>query len=251
MTSLIASNVSVDIPILSRRARSLRTVAIAKARTTVGGTMTSSGAEVSVVRALDDVSFSLKDGDRLGLMGPNGSGKTTLIRALADIYAPTAGSIRREGTLVPMFDINIGFDDESTGYENIVMRGLMSGKTRRQIEERAPSIAEFSGLGDYIDFPIRTYSSGMLLRLMFSIATSVEGNIVLMDEWLAVGDSDFRAKANVRLREITSRAGILVIASHDDNLLKGLCNLGMRIESGKVVDFGPIDDILQRKSVAA
>ncbi|BDA83957.1 ABC transporter ATP-binding protein [Aureimonas sp. SA4125] len=250
MTSLVATNVCVDIPILSRRARSLRTVAIAKARN-VGGKMVSSGTDVSVVRALDNITFSLKAGDRLGLVGPNGAGKTTLIRALADIYSPTAGSIRREGTLVPMFDINIGFDDESTGYENIILRGLMSGLTQRQITATAQAIADFSGLGDYIDLPIRTYSAGMLLRLMFSIATSVQGNIVLMDEWLAVGDAEFRLKANARLKEITDRAGILVIASHDENLLRSICNLGMRIESGRMVEFGPIADVLATKPAAA
>jgi ABC-2 type transport system ATP-binding protein len=120
----------------------------------------------------------------------------------------------------------------------------MSGLTKKQIEVATPGIAEFSGLGDYLKLPIRTYSSGMLLRLMFSIATSVSGNIVLMDEWLAVGDADFRVKANERLRQITEAAGIMVIASHDVNLIRSMCNVGMRLEAGKVVAFGPIEDVL-------
>lgn len=242
MVSLIAENVTVDIPLISHRSRSLRTVAIAKAKA-VGGVIDES-TKIAVVRALDNVNFALKDGDRLGLLGPNGAGKTTLIRVLADIYAPTSGQVKREGTLVPMFDINIGFDDESTGLENIFIRGLMSGLTRKQIEIATPEIAEFSGLGDYLERPIRTYSSGMLLRLMFSIATSVSGNIVLMDEWLAVGDAEFRVKANERLKRITSEAGILVIASHDMNLIRSMCNVGMRLEAGKVVAFGPIETVL-------
>lgn len=243
MTSLVAENVCVDIPIISRRAQSLRTVAIAKARK-VGGQMVDGSTNVAVVRALDNINFTLRDGDRLALVGPNGAGKTTLIRVLAEIYAPTSGQLIRQGSLVPMFDINIGFDDESTGYENIYVRSLMAGRSPKDIAAKSEEIAEFSGLGDYLNLPIRTYSSGMLLRLMFSIATSIRGNIVLMDEWLAVGDAEFRVKANARLREITSEAGILVIASHDPTLLRSLCNMAMRIESGRVSAFGPINEVL-------
>tara|TARA_R110002110_G_scaffold405945_1_gene625403 strand:- start:13099 stop:13839 length:741 start_codon:yes stop_codon:yes gene_type:complete len=243
VTTLSAENVSVDIPIISGRARSLRTVALARARS-VGGKMLDQSSQISIVRALEDVSFELEDGDRLALVGPNGAGKTTLIRVLADIYAPTSGVVSRQGTLVPMFDINIGFDDESTGYENILIRGLMAGQNQQEIDAAREEIAEFSGLGEYLNLPIRTYSSGMLLRLMFSIATSVTGNIVLMDEWLAVGDADFREKANKRLKEITDKAGILVIASHDPALVGNLCNKGLRLESGRVTAFGPIEEVM-------
>lgn len=245
MTSIVAENVCVDIPLLSHRARSLRTIAMAKAKA-VGGVVDTS-TRVPVVRALDNINFHLKEGDRLGLIGANGAGKTTLIRVLADIYAPTSGEVTRQGSLVPMFDINIGFDGESTGYENIVMRGLMAGRSKKAMAESMEEIAEFSGLGEYLDLPIRTYSSGMLLRLMFSIATAVSGNIVLMDEWIAVGDADFREKANVRLRQITADAGILVIASHDLGILRQLCNLGLRLESGQVKSFGPIEQVLAEK----
>jgi homopolymeric O-antigen transport system ATP-binding protein len=244
LTSLIAENVCVDIPIISGRARSLRTVALARARS-VGATMVDSGTQVSIVRALDNVSFELEQGDRLALVGPNGAGKTTLIRVLADIYAPTSGAVHRQGTLLPMFDINIGFDDESTGYENILIRGLMAGQTQDEVEALREEIAEFSGLGDYLNLPIRTYSSGMLLRLMFSIATTAKGNIVLMDEWLAVGDADFREKADGRLKDITDQAGILVIASHDPGMVAKLCNKGLRLEGGQVTDFGPIEKVLR------
>ena len=223
---------------------------MAKAKA-VGGVVDTS-TRVPVVRALDNINFHLKEGDRLGLIGANGAGKTTLIRVLADIYTPTSGEVTRQGSLVPMFDINIGFDGESTGYENIFMRGIMAGRSKKSIADSMEEIAEFSGLGEYLDLPIRTYSSGMLLRLMFSIATNVSGNIVLMDEWIAVGDADFREKANVRLRQITANAGILVLASHDLGILRQLCNLGMRLESGKVKSFGPIEQVLaEKKQVVA
>src|SRR5882724_2339968 len=245
MPSIVVENLTIDIPVLSIRARSLRTVAVAKARA-IGGKIVSDGSHISVVRALDQVSFTLGRGDRLGLIGSNGAGKSTLIRVLADIYAPSAGKVERRGTLIPMFDIGIGFDHEATGYENIMLRGMMMGLTRREIEERTEEIAAFSELDEYLDLPLRTYSAGMTLRLMFSIATSVAGDIILMDEWISVGDESFQNKAQKRMLEITGKAGILVIASHDLNTLRQHCNLGMRLEKGRVADFGPIEEVLSR-----
>lgn len=243
MTSLIAENVTVDIPILSIRARSLRTLAVARARA-IGGRIVDQGTHVPIVRALDGVSFSLKEGDRLGLIGPNGAGKTTLIRVLADIYTPTAGSVSRQGRLLPMFDIGLGFDSESTGYESIQMRGMMLGLSRREIAARMDEIAAFSELEEFLDLPIRTYSAGMLLRLMFSIATSVEGDIMLMDEWISVGDEAFKKKAQKRMLDLAAKAGILVIASHATQTLLEHCNLGLRLEKGRVAAFGPIKEVL-------
>src|SRR5882757_7313164 len=245
MPSIVVENLSIDIPVLTLRAQSLRTVVVAKARA-VGGTIIDSGTRISVVRALDQISFTLGRGDRLGMIGPNGAGKSTLLRVLADIYAPSAGKIERRGTLIPMFDIGIGFDQEATGYENIMLRGMMMGLTRREIAERTEEIAAFSELGEYLDLPLRTYSAGMTLRLMFSIATSVAGDIILMDEWISVGDESFQNKAQKRMLEITGKAGILVIASHDSNTLRQHCNLGMRLEKGRVADFGPIEEVLSR-----
>jgi ABC-2 type transport system ATP-binding protein/lipopolysaccharide transport system ATP-binding protein len=250
MPSIVAENLTIDIPVLSIRARSLRTIAVAKARA-IGGKIIDSGSHVSVVRALDQINFKLGTGDRLGLIGPNGAGKSTLIRVLADIYTPSAGKIDRQGTLIPMFDIGIGFDPEATGYENIFLRGMMMGLTRREIAERTDEIAAFSELGEYLDLPIRTYSAGMTLRLMFSIATSVAGDIILMDEWISVGDEAFRNKAQKRMLELTGKAGILVIASHETNTLLQHCNLGMRLEKGRIADFGPIAEVLTRPALNA
>jgi ABC-2 type transport system ATP-binding protein/lipopolysaccharide transport system ATP-binding protein len=246
MPVIVAKDLTVDIPVASIRAKSLRTIAVAKARA-IGGKIIDSGTQISVVRALDQISFALTTGDRLGLIGPNGAGKSTLIRVLADIYVPSAGKIERQGTLIPMFDIGLGFDQEATGYENIFLRGMMMGLTRREISGRTSDIAAFSELGEYLDLPIRTYSAGMTLRLMFSIATSVAGDIILMDEWISVGDESFQNKAQKRMLEITGKAGILVIASHDPNTLLQHCTLGMRLEKGRVVDFGPIHEVLNRQ----
>lgn len=245
MPSIVVEDLTIDIPVLSIRARSFRTIAVAKARA-IGGKIVDDGSHISVVRALDQVSFTLGRGDRLGLIGPNGAGKSTLIRVLADIYAPSSGKVVRQGTLIPMFDIGIGFDPEATGYENIMLRGMMMGLSRREIAVRADEIAAFSELGEYLDLPIRTYSAGMTLRLMFSIATSVAGDIILMDEWISVGDVSFQKKAQKRMLEITGNAGILIIASHDPNTLLQHCSLGMRLEKGRVVDFGPIENVLNR-----
>jgi ABC-2 type transport system ATP-binding protein/lipopolysaccharide transport system ATP-binding protein len=243
LARIITDDISVDFPIASLRARSLKNILLSRA-SSIGGRVVDAGTSVAVVRALDGVSFELNDGDRLALIGHNGSGKTTLIRALSDIYAPTRGRIRIEGRRVPLFDINLGFDDESTGYENIYIRGLIMGLSERAIAEKTREIAEFSGLGQYLDLPIRTYSSGMVLRLMFSIATAAEGDIVIMDEWIGVGDADFRTKANDGLRAMTERSGILVLASHDFALLRGLCNLGLHLEAGRIRSFGAIEEVL-------
>ncbi|MGJ4932569.1 ABC transporter ATP-binding protein [Bradyrhizobium sp. HKCCYLS2038] len=244
MTLIEAKNVSIELPVTSPSARSLRHLAI-NAASRVGGRVSKSEGSFQFVQALDDVSFTLKQGDRLGLVGHNGAGKTTLIRLLAGIYEPTRGSLRTVGRNVPMFDIGLGLDDEASGYENIRTRGLILGLSPKEIEERVPEIVEFAELGDYLEFPIRTYSSGMLLRLVFSIACSVHGDIVLMDEWIAVGDAHFRKKTHDRLQNITQRSGIVVLASHDLGLLLETCNLGLYLHGGRARAFGPLEDVLK------
>lgn len=244
---IVADEIGVDFPVPSMRALSLRNAALDQMQR-IGGRVTDRGSHIRLVRALDGVSFTLSHGDRLGIVGANGSGKTTLIRVLAGIYVPTGGRLFVEGTRVPLADISTGADDESTGYENIRLRGLLMGLSLDEIESKTAEIAAFSELGDYLHLPVRTYSSGMVLRLMFAIATSVEGNIVLMDEWIAVGDQDFRRKANERLRSIAAQAGILVIASHEPSLLRELCTLGLRLESGRVRQFGPIEQVLAEQT---
>lgn len=244
MTRIAIESISIDFPIPTHKGYSIKNAVLDKARR-IGGHMVDSSTATRVVRAIDNVTLHLKDGDRLGLVGHNGSGKTTLLRVIAGVFAPSSGRVEVVGRCVTMFDIGLGIDAEASGYENIYMRGLILGLSEREIEAKTQEIAAFSELGSYLDLPVRTYSSGMAMRLMFSIATSIEGNIVLMDEWIAVGDQDFRQKANVRLKEVTDRAGILVIASHDPGLLRGLCNLGLVLEHGRIKHFGPIGEVLE------
>lgn len=242
MVKIVAEHLNIEFPVNIGNSRSLRG-ALTSTLSRVGGRVVANKSS-GVVCALDDVSFTLKAGDRLGLIGSNGSGKTTLIRTLAGVYEPSRGRLSVEGDRVPMFDIGLGIDDEGNGYENIYIRGLIMGLTSEEITAKMDEIADFSGLGEYLDLPVRTYSAGMGLRLMFAIATSIKGDIILMDEWLAVGDAEFRQKANKRLRELTEGSGILVLASHDMNLLRETCTLAMHLESGKVCDFGKIDDVI-------
>jgi len=249
MPLIEANNVGIEFPVAPPNARSFRHLAI-KAASRVGGRVSRSEGAFRFVQALEGISFTLKQGDRLGLLGHNGAGKTTLIRVLAGIYEPTTGSLRTVGRNVPMFDIGLGMDEEASGYENIRTRGLILGLSPEEIEERVPEIVEFAELGEYLELPIRTYSSGMLLRLVFSIAASMHGDIILMDEWIAVGDANFRKKTHDRLQEITGKSGIVVLASHDPGLLRDTCNLGLYLEGGRVRAFGALDDVLKELPAA-
>ncbi len=188
-----------------------------------------------MIRALDGVTFELKPGDRLGLTGPNGAGKTTLLKVLYGIYEPTGGSVEIEGRVDALFNINLGFRKEATGRRNIELRGLINGWSDEEIEARTPEIIEFSELGEFIEMPFKAYSAGMAARLAFSIATSLEPEILLMDEWIGAGDRSFQEKARRRMQEMAERAGIIVIASHNQRLLNRTCNKTLRLERGRVV----------------
>jgi ABC-2 type transport system ATP-binding protein/lipopolysaccharide transport system ATP-binding protein len=249
MPLIEAKHIGIEFPVAPPNARSFRHLALRTA-SRVGGRVSKNAGSFQFVQALDDISFSLQQGDRLGLVGHNGAGKTTLIRVLAGIYEPTRGSLRVVGRNVPMFDIGLGMDEEASGYENIRTRGLILGLSPQEIDDRIPEIAEFAELGDYLELPIRTYSSGMLLRLVFSIAASIHGDIILMDEWIAVGDAQFRKKTHDRLQDITMRSGIVVLASHDHGLLRDTCNLGLYLDGGRVHAFGPLEDVLKELPAA-
>ena len=231
-------NVSVRFPVLSFRDRSLRS------RFVSAVTLRRNTAVPHIVSALNDVSLDIRAGDRVAIIGANGAGKTTLLRVLAGIYHPTSGSVDVLGRCQPLFDLSAGFDEEATGYENIMRRGLVIGARRSEIDAKRGEIAAFTELGDRLDLPLRTYSSGMMLRLIFAVATAVEGEIVLLDEWIGVGDQQFRKKARQRLDEIVVRAGILVLASHDIELIKSTCNRAILLEEGRIVAAGATDEIL-------
>jgi ABC-type polysaccharide/polyol phosphate transport system ATPase subunit len=212
------------------------------ARTTIGGRFLAEVKGRRYVTALDDVSFELKAGDRLGLVGANGAGKTTLLKVLYGIYEPTAGSIEAQGRRDALFNIHLGFRHEATGRRNIVLRGLVNGWSMREIDRRMDEIIEFSELGDFIDMPVDSYSQGMTARLAFAIATSFEPEILLMDEWIGAGDKNFQIKAKVRLEKMVTKAGIIVLASHDSTLLQRVCNRIISLEHGRINWDGKADD---------
>ena len=198
-----------------------------------GGRIEGSGRK-QFVQALDGVSFELKAGDRLGLVGPNGAGKTTLLKVLYGIYEPSAGSVAIEGKVDALFNINIGFRREATGRRNIVLRGLISGWTEAEIEEKMEDIIAFSELGDFIDLPFKAYSQGMAARLAFSAATALEPQILLMDEWIGAGDASFQDKAKRRMDELAEKAGIIVLASHSEALIQSVCTKKLTLKGGRV-----------------
>ena len=242
---IVLRNVSVNFPVLSFRDRSLRS------RFVRAVTLRREAARPHIVTALDGIDLDIRAGDRVAIVGANGAGKTTLLRVLAGIYHPTAGSIDVLGRCLSLFDLSAGFDEEATGYENIMRRGLVIGARRTEIDARRAEIADFTELGDRLDLPLRTYSSGMMLRLIFAVATAVEGEIVLLDEWIGVGDQQFRKKARQRLDEIVARAGILVLASHDVDLIKSTCNRAILLEEGRITAAGTTEEILARYLGAA
>jgi lipopolysaccharide transport system ATP-binding protein len=164
-------------------------------------------------------------------MGPNGAGKSTLLRTLAGVYFPTSGTIEVQGRIASLIDISLGMDVEATGFENIRMRGIMMGLSLKQIKSMEEEIADFSGLGDFLHLPIRTYSTGMNMRLGFAVSTAVDADIILMDEWLSVGDSEFIQKAEKRLENFIGRSSILVIASHSEDLIQKTTNQILRLEN--------------------
>ena len=189
------------------------------------------------ITALDGVSFNLQAGDRLGLVGANGSGKTTLLNVLYGIYEPTDGKVEINGRVDALFNINLGFRREATGRRNIVLRGLINGWNEERIEERMEEIIEFSELGEFIDLPLKAYSQGMATRLAFATATSLDPEILLMDEWIGAGDSNFQEKARGRMAELAEKAGIIVLASHNHRLIMQNCNKVLELNAGHVARF--------------
>jgi lipopolysaccharide transport system ATP-binding protein len=234
MARIVADRLFIEFPIYGANSRSLKNRIF---RAATGGLIARDAADHIVVRALNGVTFELTDGDRVALVGHNGSGKSTLLRALAGAYEPIAGSVTVEGRVASMLNIWLGMDQEATGYENIFLRGVIMGFRPREIRPLIDQIIGFSELGEYIDMPMRTYSSGMAMRLAFAISTCVSAEILLMDEWLSVGDADFAEKARRRLTELVGSAKILVLASHDESQIRANCNKIMRLSHGELTSI--------------
>ena len=226
-----AKDLSVEFPIYNASHRSLKKRVISSA---TGGRIAGDAKHRVSVRALENINLELKAGDRIGLLGHNGAGKTTLLRVLSGVYPPSRGQLAVEGRIAALTDISVGIDGEATGFENIFLRGIVMGMTTSEIESKMDDIAEFSELGEYLNMPVRTYSSGMQLRLAFAVSTSIHADIVLMDEWLSVGDTSFNKKASLRLEQMVENSSILVIASHQEEVINRLCNRRIRMEHGRI-----------------
>lgn len=191
--------------------------------------------------ALHDINLDIREGDRLGLVGFNGAGKTTLLRVLSGIYEPTSGIMETQGNISSLTDMMLGMDVDASGYENIFMRGVFLNYSRRQVEALLPDIEEFTELGDYLNLPVRAYSSGMQLKLAFAISTTVCPDILIMDEMVGAGDIKFIQKAQARVNDMLERTKILVLASHDISIIKGFCNRAIWLEKGRIKMSGDVD----------
>lgn len=193
---------------------------------------------VTVIQALRNLSFEVSTGDRVGLIGNNGAGKSTLLRVLAGIYEPSAGQLRIEGKTVALLEMGLGMDDTMTGYQNIKLRGMLLGMTAGEVAEKTSEIAEFTGLAEYLHLPLRTYSSGMRIRLAFAISTAVDAEILLLDEVIGVGDANFLDKANKRLKSLHDNAHIVFLASHSNAMIENMCNKVIWLEAGEIRFIG-------------
>jgi lipopolysaccharide transport system ATP-binding protein len=233
--------VSLHFPILMAGSRSLKNEFV---QSVTGGRIGESKGH-RVVEALNGVTAAFREGDRVGLIGHNGAGKTTLLRVLNGIYPPTAGSVPATGRIGSLINISFGIDPGSTGRENIFIRSALMGVKRAEVQRRYDDIVEFAELGDFIDLPVKTYSSGMTMRLAFSIATAYPTDILLMDEWLGVGDRQFRSKVQMRLEMLMQRTGILVLASHSQPILTSVCNRLLWLEHGRLRMDGSVDSVGQ------
>lgn len=232
------TGVSLEYPIYSVKAQSVRNAVMNIA---VGGKLFKNGQDIVYVKALDNIHFSLKEGDRLGIVGHNGAGKSTLLKVLAGVYEPTRGVINVKGRISSMVDIGLGADSNLTGEENIINMARRRGYNTKQILAKIPEIIEFSELAQFIDLPFKTYSAGMSARLVFAVATCFEPDILLLDEWIGAGDAAFFEKAKNKMDDILAKSRVMVLATHSHHLVKTVCNKLLVLEGGQQKYFGDID----------
>lgn len=240
MSFISLKNVTVDIPIYNSQSRSLKKNFMGLAS---GGRIGLSEKDFSIVRSLTNINLEIKDGERVGLLGPNGAGKSTLLRVLGGAYIPTGGEAIIGGKVGSLIDVSLGIDSESTGIENIYLRAALLQIPKKVVDEQLDSIVAFTELGEFINMPVRTYSSGMHMRLAFAVSTMIRPEILLMDEWLSVGDLNFQQKAERKLNELIQRSSILVIASHSRQLIEKCCTRAVLIENGIIKLNGPAKDV--------
>jgi lipopolysaccharide transport system ATP-binding protein len=241
MARIRVENVSVDFPLFHGSARSLKKTVLAAA----SGRLGEDRRHRKVVQALRGVDIELGSGDRLGLIGTNGAGKTTLLRAIAGIYEPTIGRIRVEGSLNALLDPNLGMNMDLTGRENIMLRGLYNGFTKPEIAALEEDVQDFAELGEFLDLPVRFYSSGMLVRLGFALATAIRPQVLLMDEWFMAGDANFLVKARQRLESVVRGAEILVLSSHLSSAIREWCTRAIWMDHGRIRMDGVPDEVME------
>lgn len=250
MPNIALDKVSVDFPVFNSRSRGLVNTLFGYAKSDQRR-IEKSGLSGVQVHALADIDLKISEGDRLALIGRNGAGKTTLLRVLSGAYEPTRGRIQIAGKVSSLTDLSLGMDMEADGYENIVLRSIVMGLTKKQALALVPEIEKFTELGDYLNLPVRAYSSGMLLRLAFAVSTAIVPDILLMDEMIGAGDSRFMDKVQARMHAIMSSASVLVLASHSEAILKRFCNKGVVLAGGRIVHHGSVDDCLKFYESAA
>jgi len=237
MASVKLEDASFWYPVFDVTGRSLK---VSMMRQFGGG----SGNGFIEVRALSDVTLHLKDGDRIGLIGRNGAGKSTLLRVIAGLLHPQRGGLRVDGRVVPLITRGLGIHPELTGFQNIEIPMLLLGATDAEVRRAKLEVPEWSGLGDFIHLPVRTYSDGMRARLLFAISTAVRGDILVMDEWLSAGDADFVEKAQERLKSLLNETKIVVLSSHSLEIIRKMCNVVCWMEGGRIVMVGDVDVVL-------
>ena len=240
MSSLVRlDNVTLDYYVYSVRAQSLRNAVFNLA---VGGKLYKDQGDVTVVRAVENVSFELKEGDRLGLIGHNGSGKTSLLKIIAGVYHPAKGRVEVQGSLTSMIASGAGMDSEATGLQNIRKLGQMRMIPNKVIDESIGRIVEFSGLGDFVRLPVKTFSMGMMSRLMFACATEFEADILVLDEWLSAGDAEFNRKAADRMEAFVEKSKIMVLGTHAFDLVERVCNKVLVLDAGRTAYYGSTEE---------
>lgn len=241
MAQIDLRSIFVEFPVYGMSGRSLKKDFL---RLATGGKIVRDKHEKMIVNALNDVTLSFKHGERIGLIGHNGSGKSTLLRLLARIYEPTSGDYRIDGHVSAMLDMVHGVESEFTGYENIYTRGILLGLAPKEIKQQMQSIADLTGLGDYLSMPVRTYSSGMKIRLAFAISTSINPDILLIDEVFGAGDAEFMQRARTRMVSLLNQSNIVVMATHSDELIREFCNKALLMDQGQVKYFGDVEEAL-------
>jgi len=196
--------------------------------------------------AVNNVSFEIKAGERVGIVGHNGAGKSTLLKGLCRVYAPSLGQVNVKGRLAPLLEIGAGFHPEFTGRENIYLNGAILGYTKEDLNKIEPEVISFAELEEFIDTPVKYYSTGMYMRLAFSLATAMHPNILVLDEIFAGGDASFLEKAKKRMKDLIDKADIMILVSHDQHLIKSLCNRVLLMDHGNLIADGSPSEILEQ-----